>query len=479
LTLQSGDIKQLLYKRSKDGSSALAIDELNLNQPLLRFEIDAQGYSNFRRLFAKPDNPQVSQSSDPQGTTLASSPAPEAATTVTATAFNLDIRSTKLRAGQVFFVDQAMRPQFTVDMTQFNATLLGISNAPGHFATVAMEATIAKSGSMQAKGRAAFSDPRLDHDIAMNFRNLPLTALNPPAMNFAGYQLADGRLNLYLNYKATAGQLNGSNQIIIKNVQLGDEVPNYAGTKLPLGLAIALLEDSNNTIDVTIKIAGDVNSPEFSAAGLVWQAIKNILSKLVTAPFRALAALMGMGDDQAVDAVLGEAVFLPADQDQLEQFGDFLSKHPNSSIELSGAYDPEADKKELARVKADRAILQAAGFKLSAAEPVPLPTLSDSRIQSGLKSAYAQNVGRIQLTQRLIMLPDNEARNEQLRTELINNIEISTEDLKTLANNRAVLARQYITKNDAALMERITLGKETTVSATQDGVPLVLQVKAK
>ena len=463
------DIRQFEYKSLKSKratSNGLSIDELIVDSPTLQFEINEEGFSNFRRLFSKP--------SAEQKTGQADAPKPKEATT-----FNLDIRSTNLKNGEVFFSDLAMRPNFKVDVKKFNATLLGVSNTPGRFATVAMDGVVAGSGSMRAKGQASFDDPRRNHDILMTFRNLPLSAFNPAVMTFAGYQIASGRLNLNLNYKAKDGELNGSNQIIIKKVVLGDEVPDFTGKKLPLGLAIALLEDSDDTIDVTVKIAGNVDSPEFSASGLVWQAISNVLTNIATAPFRALAALIGVGGEEGINAVPGEAVFLAVDQDRLEKFGEYLIKRPNSSLEIIGTYDPVQDRKELARAKADSAILKDAGFKLIPGEPIPVPSLSDPRVQSGLKSAYAQYIGRIKLGQRLLTLPDGEQRNEQLRNELIAGIEITDAELKELAKSRAKAAYGFMIKSDSSLKDRIQLGDVKTVEAGKEGIPLDVEVRIK
>jgi hypothetical protein len=424
--------------------------------------------SNFRRLFSKP-----------KGEGVPNNDAPAVAKTEPKAVFGLDIRSVNLRSGEVFFTDLAMKPNFKVDVKKFNATFIGVSNTPGRFASIAMDGVVANSGSMRAKGQASFDDPRRNHDILMSFKNLPLTTFNPAVMTYAGYQITGGNLNLNLNYRAKDGQLNGGNQIIIKNVQLGDEVPDFQGKKLPLGLAIALLEDSDDTIDVTIRIAGNVDSPEFSASGLVWQAITNVLTNVATAPFRALASILGMGGDEGVNAVLGEAVFLPVDQERLEKFGEYLVKRPNSSLEIIGTYDPVKDKQELARVKADSAILKDAGFKLQEGEPVPIPSLSDPRIQSGLKAAYAQYIGRIKLGQRLLMLPEGEARNEQLHSELITGIEISDAELKTLAKSRAQNAYAMMLKENPSLKERISIGEVKPVEAGKEGVPLDVELRIK
>ena len=466
---KSADFRQFEFQMAKADSakgSSLTVDECIVDQPNLQFEINEEGFSNFRRLFSSPANADGSNSA-PVSTTKPKAP------------FALDIRSINLKNGEVFFSDLAMKPNLKVDIKKFNATLLGVSNMPDRSATLAADGVVAGAGSLKAKGRASFDDPRRNHDIAVNFRNLPLTAFNPAVMTFAGYQIVGGRLSLNLNYRSKDGDLNGSNQIIIKQVKLGDEVPDFKGKKLPLGLAIALLEDSDDTIDVTIRIAGNVDSPEFSASGLVWQAISNVLTNIATAPFRALAALVGISGNDGVNAVLGEAVFLSQDQDNLEKFGAYLEKRPNANLQINGTYDPVQDKQELARVRADSAILKDAGFKLNAGEPVPAPSLSDPRVQSGLRSAYAQYVGRIKLGQRLVMLPEGEARNEQLHNELIAAIEVSETELKELAKNRAKLAYDMMVKGDQSLKDRILLGDVKTVNAGKEGVPLDVEIKIK
>jgi hypothetical protein len=463
---KSGDMNQFIYRSTKRSGSSFGADEISVYQPALQFEIDDKGFSNFRRLFSKPS----SQFADVE------KPLPEAKDKST---FVLDIKALKLRDGEMHFTDLAMKPNLKVNLRSFNASFTNVSNLPGHLAVMSLDGVLAESGSIRGKGQVAFDDPRRNNDVTLNFKNVPLNAFNPAVMTFAGYQIASGRVGLNLHYTAKDGELKGSNQIVIKKIQLGDEVADFQGKKLPLGLAIALLEDSDDTIDVTINIAGNVDSPEFSASGLVWQAISNVLTNVATAPFRALGALLGMGANDGVNAVLGEAVYLPPDQDRLEKFGDFLAKKPNASLELAGTYDPEADKVALARATGDLAILKAAGINIPSNEPMPIPDLSDSKVQSGLRSAYAQYVGRIKLGQRLITLPDGPTRNEQLHAELIASIPVTDEDLKSLAKNRGKLALAFMVKANPELKDRISLGEVKTVTSGKEGAPLEVEVRIK
>jgi len=459
------DIKQIDLRKLASGNTALTIDELIFDQPNFLFDLDEKGLSNIRRMFAKPASLKVDST--------------ESINQAQSSRFQLDIKAVKLRDGLVQFSDLAVVPQLKTEIRKLNGSLLGVSNMPGRYAAIALNGFIADKGSFRAKGQASFDDPRRNHDLSVEFKNVPLNTANAYFIKHAGYSINDGRLDLLLNYKAKDAELLGQNRFVIKDIQLGEEIPDFQGKRLPLRLAVALLEDSDNVIDISLSIKGNIDSPEFSASGLVWQAISTVLSNIVTAPFRALASLLGLQSDAPIYSVVGESTYLPADQEKLDKLAGVLVKRPNATIELLGAYDPGSDKLELARARADRAILNAAGFKLSPSEPLPTPSLSDPRIQSGIKSAYGQQVGKIKLAQRLITLPDNEARYQQLRSEIILSFVIGDTELKQLAATRASRARDLMLQNNPSLVERIKLGSSKEAVADKDGIPLGVNLGSK
>jgi len=484
LAWKEAKVEQLQFKKFNDGRSHLSVHELALLQPEIQYEVNEKGFSNFRRLFMKGGDSEVPSTESPLTTAeqtkapLDNNPSPSAVAKEPSR-FTLDLRSVQLRDANLLFTDLAIKPKVQVVIRKLKGSLLGISNEPGHFASVALDGVVAESGSMRATGQMAFDDPRLNHDMQLQFRNLPLSDSNPYFMAFAGRHILGGRLDLTLNYKSVDGQLKGQNRFVIKKIQLGEEVPEFTGKRLPLGLAVALLEDSDDVIDVKIDIAGNVNSPEFSAAGLVWQAVRTVLTNVVTAPFRALASLLGMQGNPAIYAIPGEAAFLPADEERFTQFGDLLSKRPHATLELIGTYDPELDRQELARARADRTILAASGFKLEASAPLPVPSLSDKRIQAGIKSAYAAEIGRIKLTQRIVTLPDTVERYQQLRQELIAHFAVNDAQLQALGEARARVAQETMLKSNPALGERIRLGSPKAVTADREGIPLEIALGAK
>ncbi len=449
-----------------------SIQELVLTQPLARFSIGEDKFSNFRRLFMKNQTTTTTASSSTPSTSPVSKAAGKPA-------FEVDIKAVKVNQGRMYFSDASIKPGFKTNINQLNGSLLGVSNVPGQYATIALDGAVDKSGSLRARGQAAFEDPRRNSDVSLNFKNLPLNTINPYAINFAGYQIDEGRIDVDLRYTAKEGQLLGKNRFVIRKIKLGNEVPDFKGVKLPIGLAIAVLEDSDGMIDVNIPIKGNVDSPEFSVGHLFWQALRNVLSSIVTAPFRALASLFGEEGLDGIYTAAGESVITPPEQEKLEKVAKLLEKKANAVVEFYGTYDPQVDRQELARVNADRAILLAAGFKLKDTEPLPNPSLSDPRVQSGLKSAYGSQVGRIKLAQQLIRLPNTPERWETLRKELIEAQNINEARLIALANTRANNAKDAFLKNSPDMKDRVRVGKAQVVKAEDAGIPLGISLISK
>ena len=477
----------VVLPRAEGKAGLLTMNEILVDNPQIRFMIDAQRQSNFRSLFSKPQPIPVAKlaASDTKVDAKAESPAkPVVASVAPAKAappaqpgFRYDIRSVRLKNGNMFFGDESIKPAFKVDVTDLNGSVQGISNEPGRYATLALNGRAAKTGSLRARGQLAFADPRLNNDVSLVFRNIPLNATNPYTMTFAGYAIDDGRIDVDLRYVTKDGQLVGKNRFVIKKIKLGQEVPDYQGTRLPLGLAIALLEDSDGMIDVNIPVKGNVNEPEFSVGHLVWQAVKTVLANVVTAPFRALGAMLGIENVDAIAFVPGESALPPDGDEQLSKIAELLAKRPKSKLVIHGTYDPSVDAAELARAMADKAILEASGLKVVEGEPLPMPNLTDPKVKAGLKSAYGAQVGRIKLGQRLLTLPDNAERDTQLRQELIQSYKIDDNQLKQLASRRANAVKAKLINVDPKLADRISIGDPESVTADEAGVPIKVDLE--
>jgi hypothetical protein len=139
------------------------------------------------------------------------------------------------------------------------------------------------------------ADP-LALDVGAKASELELAPLSPYAGKYAGYAIERGKLSMDLHYSVQPdGRLEATNHVVLNQLAFGDRIESPSATKLPVRLAVALLSDRHGVIDVNLPISGSINDPNFSIGGVIWQAIANLIVKIVTSPFALFSG--GGGED--------------------------------------------------------------------------------------------------------------------------------------------------------------------------------------
>ena len=105
-------------------------------------------------------------------------------------------------------------------------------------------------------------------------QSLQMPILSPLVQTFAGYQIRAGAMNLDANGTLEAGQLNGSNAVRIRRleVQRGAESAADETDKLftmPLPSAVSLLEKEERLIELDLPVSGDINDPKFNYQDII------------------------------------------------------------------------------------------------------------------------------------------------------------------------------------------------------------------
>jgi len=233
-------------------------------------------------------------------------------------------------------------------------------------------------------------------DIKLSFHNLKMANLTPYSGKFAGRRIEAGTLSVDLEYKVKQRQLAGENKFVINKIKLGERVEGPNVKHLPLDLAIALLEDSNGIIDLDLPISGSLDDPKFSYGKIIWKAIVNVLTKLVTAPFRALGKLLGVNADKldGVSFEPGISTLPPPEQEKLKMLAEAMAKRPALTLSLEPGFDPEADRRALQEQTLRREAAAVMGVKLAPNE-VPGPVdVNNYTVQTWLEDRYSERVGK-------------------------------------------------------------------------------------
>ena len=236
-------------------------------------------------------------------------------------------------------------PPFAAKIHKLNGVINGFSSSPDRRIVMALEGQVDQYGSATIKGELAPLNTKGYSDVKMVFRNVEMTGLTPYSAKFAGRKIDSGKISLDLYYNIVNSRLKGENQIIVDSLELGERIEGSDAMDLPLDLAIALLKDSNDRIQLGLPVAGSLEDPEFSYGHLVWKALVNVLTKMVTAPFRALANLIGGTEEDlgAVNFQVGHSRITPPEKEKLAKLAVAIKQRPQLSIEVQGQYSPEAD----------------------------------------------------------------------------------------------------------------------------------------
>ena len=208
----------------------------------------------------------------------------------------------------------------------------------------------------------------IDLDLDFSVKGAELTSVNPYSGTYMGYYIDKGLLSLAVQYKLNGKALEGKNRVVIDQLTLGKKSNSEQALSLPLGLAIALLEDRNGVIDLGLDVSGDIDNPDFSFGSIILNAIGNIITKAVTAPFSLLANLVGSDDElDNVEFGFGEHSLNADAQEKLNTLAKALKKRPGLRVNIEGTVNAMSDASALAQRQLNTTLLTRSGLVDSSA----------------------------------------------------------------------------------------------------------------
>lgn len=345
VSFKAADVKSFAFKGSPN---SLHIDELLLDSFYVDAIINRDKSMNFSKLVKESEakeadkKEQQAQKKEEEGSF----------------AFNL----LKLRVvnSSANFADYSLPIDFKTFIHDLNGEVHSVSNIKGEVTEVDIDGVVDEYGSTKLKGSLDGSDVKSYLDIDFNFKNLDLSSASGYSAQFAGYKIDKGKLFLDLKYKINNSELQSKNSVVIRNIELGDAIEDENITKLPLGFAIALLEDKDGVIDIDLPIEGNIDNPDFKYGSLVVKTLANLIVKAVASPFKFLGSMMGIDAEKLkiLEFEAGEAVLLPPQREKLDNLAEILVKKPKLSLAITSTYDKESDLKALKAKKLKQKVFE-------------------------------------------------------------------------------------------------------------------------
>jgi hypothetical protein len=362
----------------------LDVKEIKLDRPIGKLIIEEDRTVNLVQVF-KTETPAA-------GAPSGAGPSKAAGGNV----FPVSIQKLRIDNGILDFADLSLTPQFGTEIHELGGVVAGMSSTAKSRAQVQLEGNVDADGLAKIEGEINVFDPVAFTDIDMTFQNVEMSGLTPYSGKFAGRKIDSGKLSLNLGYKIDNGQLRGDNQIVVDKLKLGQRVESPEAVNLPLDLAVALLQDANGVIDIGLPVQGDLKDPKFNFGQLIGKALASLITKIATAPFRVLGALVGGAAEGNFDAIAfepgGAAVPAP-EREKLKKLAVALQKRPQLKLEVQGRYSTEIDGKKLKGLRVRRTVAGRLGTTLAQDEdPGPLDYGNPDTTRA-LEAMFAERFG--------------------------------------------------------------------------------------
>ncbi|MBF0330735.1 MAG: DUF748 domain-containing protein [Candidatus Omnitrophica bacterium] len=373
----------------------------------------------------------------------------------------------KLNDGAVAFTDKTLTPVFKTSLHAINIHITGLSTKPDGQAKVMFEARLDEKGVISSETDIKPLVQPVELETSFSLNGYAMNTLTPYVGKFTGRSLADGNMNFKMDYRISNNKLTASHKVLIQRFAFGQKVESRDALPLPFGLVVALLEDADGRINVSLPVTGDMSSPEFHYWGLVGQVVRNFFFGIVAKPFAFLASALGAesGNEELgyVRFTPGKADIADAEKEKMRTLMKGLKARPKLLLAINGSYAADVDWKAIQKDVVDRDF----------ADMRQKSSRTDSRVYQDL---YQRRFGIQALwnaTKKFKQRQgayDDKALEQELRRQLIEEGDGDKVALALLAKRRAEAVHAFMLA-EGFDERRVSVGPVAEVQASMGFVP--------
>ncbi len=453
---------------------SLDIGEILIEDFYSRIVIREDGTLNVQEVVAKGREPgetkAIQDGGKPGGHALGTGKGPAPPMTSTP----MRIGKVLLKGGQIYFMDQTIRPHVEANMLEIEGTVSELSSDETKLSDLELAGKLEHQSPLEITGKINPLRRELFVDVKIRFKDIDLIRMNPYSQRYVGYKIKKGKLFLDLDYLIVDKKLDSKNRVVLDQLTLGDRVESPDALKLPIKLALAVLKNREGQIIVELPVTGNIDDPQFDLGAVVASALKGLLTKIVTAPFAFLGDLFkGEGERIYVEFDKGSWKAGKEAEEKLKTLAKALYERPEVEVEIEGSADPEGDATELKRA-AVMEMLKRQKLAEMEKKKQPLPHIEDLQIEPGererlLRMAYNAELVREGkkeppgiLSRVGSMLPlvgkgEVYPPAAEMEAYLMGRVQVTNEDLRALALRRATAVKDLILVSGTVGPERIFL----------------------
>jgi outer membrane protein OmpA-like peptidoglycan-associated protein len=250
--------------------------------------------------------------------------------------------------------DESVTPAFKTTLTIDELFLENLDGRkPDQATTFKLDGRLDKHASVKAGGdiKPYLQPPEMN--IQGKLEAIGLPPLSPYTTDSMGVMIDSGSLDVDLTLVSQDARMNGAAVLVMHQLAVkGTDGKDGLQSKIPvpLDMALNILRDKNDTIELKIPIEGDANSPEFDVSDAITKAVAagvsvGATSYLVYAlqPYGAMVAVAKVAGEAATKIRLdpvefepGQAALDDTDRDYLSKIAKVLKERPKIAVKVCG-----------------------------------------------------------------------------------------------------------------------------------------------
>lgn len=260
--------------------------------------------------------------------------------------------------GQILFQDKTLRYPLSYVLNDIQLE----SNEISKDANITVKLSAGLNGTGEMNTMLVLKDETMSNmNLDLAIKQFRMKDLEPYFKHYMGYPVEEGFMNFSTSNILGPNSLSSNNNLYVHNLELGDPDKKEAEINIPLRLAIGILSDKNDAIDIAIpvEVKNDVVNID-NLGKLIFKAIGNVFLKAATSPYTLLANLYGVNPEKIKAVELDKFQILPTKDgiETLDLLSQVLTEKHQLRADLYHAWDSSAMTDSLAYVLAKAAYNQ-------------------------------------------------------------------------------------------------------------------------
>ncbi len=263
------------------------------------------------------------------------------------TAAMLTIHSAEIVDARASFTDRQITPQIRLEADAINGTIVRQGADSATTVDLDLKGRPFESGFGTFRSRWRASDPHNAARVRLTLTDFGLAGISPYIREVTGHAVGAGRLDLALEYEHDEGKLETKGRLTINELRLDE----HTGEAWPLELAVALLEDRNEYIDIALPVYSTIAEAESTVAAQLTGRLHDFVLAVIADPFGEMAVIAGLPDEplDRVPFEPGSAETAPPALTRIAGLSAALAARPRLGLTIYPAYDPVVDRLALAK----------------------------------------------------------------------------------------------------------------------------------